>query len=233
MSSEETRLYVNGVYFDHGTPEHPSASSYLTLVATDGRRLTHATFPCPVPTSLPRFIMPSDAVKVILDLLKRRTKHVVLESDGKVFQVTGPDWRVWGPTISNAFPDWRCILPKSDNRLSVDCSAFVTALSPMVKSFKNSNNRHSEKLRVALAKDCIRLKTCDSRDMRATVPANGSQLTSEAIFSVNARHLLDTLKALQVPKCGRVTILPYLESWIVRILADDTDRAGLVVANSS
>lgn len=132
QSKEETRYYLNGVYFDKDT-----------IVSTDGHRLhsfSHETkwgreeeekpkkgltksrkkaepAPEPKPEVKPGSILPSKACALMMELVKEtKAKEVtILFHDNLKFTINVGEAMLEGKLIDGTFPDWRRVVPKKEN----------------------------------------------------------------------------------------------------------------------
>lgn len=130
-SKEETRYYLNGVYFDKDT-----------IVATDGHRLHSFAHeikwgreeeakpkkgltksrkkaepaPEPKPEVKPGNILPTKACTLMLELVKEtKAKEVtILFHDNLTFTINVGVAVLDGKLIDGTFPDWRRVVPKKD-----------------------------------------------------------------------------------------------------------------------
>jgi DNA polymerase-3 subunit beta len=234
MSNEETRYYLNGVYFDRGTPERSDASGYQTLVATDGYRMTYAILA--VDQCLPPFIMPRESVKTVLSLLRKEgASHIrVTVGDDNfkatAFHVTGEDWEVWGRPVNGFFPDWRRVVPARAAGASIPAQSLIDAVSSMVKSFCRDLEEHSSRLRVTLSPDAARVETTDARDMSAAWSVTTAGLTNPVHFGVDQKYLLESVKALNPGKTEAVLIWQAAKDEPIGIQLPGTGRAAVIGA---
>ncbi len=111
LSTEETRYYLNGVFFKGGKSE---------AVATDGHRLGRHIGP-----ELPAFegiIVPRKTV----GLLPKGEVHVSV-SQQKI-RIVSDDVRITSKLIDGTFPDYERVIPKSNERVvTVDRDALMKA----------------------------------------------------------------------------------------------------------
>jgi DNA polymerase III sliding clamp (beta) subunit (PCNA family) len=111
QSKDQTRYYLNGVYFDK-QPDAP-----LVLVATDGHRLhkieieLEAEF---LPLEF-NFIMPKDAVKSIIKAINNKINEVIeFGIDGRDFALTMISTSIRGQGIDGTYPAYRRVIPNMD-----------------------------------------------------------------------------------------------------------------------
>ncbi|MDK2769953.1 MAG: DNA polymerase III subunit beta [Sphingomonas sp.] len=106
ISTEETRYYLNGVFWEIG-------SSGRRFVATDGHRLSTCCY-SPDPGNNPGYIIPRKTVAIL-------TKHLAgkdVEVFGDLGKPTALEFRGGGfvirsKMIDGTYPDWRRVVPKT------------------------------------------------------------------------------------------------------------------------
>jgi DNA polymerase-3 subunit beta len=127
ISTEETRYYLNGVYFHVAKgPDGP----VLRCVATDGHRLARIDSQLPEGASeMPGVIVPRKTVGELRKLLDDdETTIAVSVSETKVRFAT-PDVTLTSKVIDGTFPDYARVIPVSNpRRLEVDAAEFAQAV---------------------------------------------------------------------------------------------------------
>jgi len=130
ISTEETRYYLNGVYFHR-------VRDQLCAVATDGHRLMlqHANAPEGTPDSL-QAIVPTPAVRMLQRLLSplvdapAQVQADVFGADHVRIVFSGPGWSLRTKLIDGTFPNYERVMPKGDlpGRWTVHNPADISAL---------------------------------------------------------------------------------------------------------
>jgi DNA polymerase III subunit beta len=169
ISTEETRYYLNGVYF-HPDSE-PGGALDLRMAATDGHRLARLAFDAPEGAlGAPNVIVPRQVVSVLVKELARVADeaHVGVSFGlaGKLmlFTLPMPDdgtLLIQAKTVDGTFPDYTRVIPSvSTKRLTVEREALLGALR-----------------RVAvLAEGKTRAIKLDAEDDRLTLTATSPEL---------------------------------------------------------
>jgi DNA polymerase-3 subunit beta len=128
MSTEETRYYLNGVYFHVAKgPE----GSVLRCVATDGHRLALVDAPLPEGAEdMPGVIVPRKTVGELRKLVDDDADYriAVSVSETKIRFAT-PEVTLTSKVIDGTFPDYARVIPASNaRRLEVDAAEFAQAV---------------------------------------------------------------------------------------------------------
>lgn len=132
ISTEETRYYLNGIYL------HPSEGG-LTLVATDGHRLSKRFIPLEgVPQAMPGVIVPRKTVEVLIKHMPK--EDVTLQvSDAKIRVMIG-DMLLVSKLIDGTFPDYRRVIPACERFIEVEGKALSAAID-RVSTVSTGNGR--------------------------------------------------------------------------------------------
>lgn len=106
VSAEETRYYLNGVYFE-------SVDAALRLVSTDGHRA--AIHDTTAPSLLPAFILPRQAAGLLASQLRAGGNGIVRfealgTAQGAPVHISSAEWTITAKTIDGKFPGYRRIL---------------------------------------------------------------------------------------------------------------------------
>lgn len=119
ISTEETRYYLNGIYFH--LSEH-EGQSCLTAVATDGHRLAKVVLNTPIEglISMPAVIIPRKTVLTILKALpaiaKKGDDIEISLSDKKIrFELDGN--MITSKLIDGNYPDYERVIPKDNCKI--------------------------------------------------------------------------------------------------------------------
>ncbi|TIR30254.1 MAG: DNA polymerase III subunit beta [Mesorhizobium sp.] len=121
ISSEETRYYLNGIYWHAGET--------LNVVATDGHRL--AKFAAPLPegaAGMPAIIIPRRTVGLIRQLIGDKGQVKVSLSDVKI-RVETEQGTLLSKLIDGSYPDYQRVIPASNaNHFTVEREALTKAV---------------------------------------------------------------------------------------------------------
>lgn len=113
ISNEETRFYLNAVYFD----KQPGKA--LRLVTTDGHRL-HAIYMGEVSELEFKFLMPKAAVKALLKMVNKRGKYTLVFEAGRLL-VSGTDIEGFEvKELDGKFPEYARVIPASEDNKTLE-----------------------------------------------------------------------------------------------------------------
>lgn len=116
ISTEETRYYLNGIYMR-------SLDDKLTMVATDGHRLTK--YECDVTWPLHSMIVPRGMISMLRVALSRNQnggvdcKGYPTASGAGAISFSGDNWNIHSKVIDGTFPDYTRVIPAVCDDISV------------------------------------------------------------------------------------------------------------------
>ncbi len=192
ISTEETRYYLNGIYFHTVSNEH---GDRFRGVATDGHRLAQAEIPAPSGAmGMPGVIVPRKTVGEIQKLLEEPDAEVAVEiSETKIRLTTGPVV-LTSKLIDGTFPDYGRVIPQAnDKEMQVDRDEFKEAVD-RVSTISSERGR------------AVKLAISDGRMVLTVVnPDSGSATEELAVvyesepleIGFNSRYLLDIAAQLK------------------------------------
>lgn len=128
ISSEETRYYLNGIFF-HVSSDGPEP--VLRAVATDGHRLARVEAPLPTGAEgIPGIIVPKKTISELRKLLDDRVEAIEVSlSETRIRFVVGAV-TLTSKLIDGTFPEYERVIPKNNDRhLRVNKQAFSDAVA--------------------------------------------------------------------------------------------------------
>lgn len=186
ISTEETRYYLNGIYF-HVVGE--GAAARLRAVATDGHRLAKAEVDAPAGSAgMPGIIVPRKTVGEIQKLLEDPEAEVQLSlSDSKMRLAVG-DLVLTSKLIDGTFPDYERVIPKGNDKvLTLEKADFERAVD-RVSTISSDRGRA---VKLSLGGDRMVLAV-NNPDSGSATDEIGVGYDSEPIeIGFNSRYLLD------------------------------------------
>ncbi len=186
ISTEETRYYLNGIYF-HVVGE--GAAARLRAVATDGHRLAKAEVPAPAGSiGMPGVIVPRKTVGEIQKLLEDPAADVAVSlSDSKIRLAMG-DLVLTSKLIDGTFPDYERVIPKANDKvLTLGKSEFKNAVDRV--STISSDRGRAVKLSLADDKMVLAVNNPDSGS--ATDELAVGYEAEPLDIGFNSKYLLD------------------------------------------
>lgn len=198
VSTEETRYYLNGIYWHHDADA--AGGPRLTAVATDGHRLAMIALPAPEGAAdMPGIIVPRRTCDLLKDVAARkgnvsielsevRIRFAAPEGDG------GPELAIVSKLIDGTFPDYRRVVPASHaNRFEVDGAALRSAVDRVATITPSTGGRS---VRFAFSAQALVLQAVNPDAGEATDEVTIASAEGDPVeIGFNGRYCLELLAA--------------------------------------
>jgi DNA polymerase-3 subunit beta len=191
ISTEETRYYLNGIFF-HVTDE---ATPLLKAAATDGHRLARVTVPRPEGAAgMPDVIIPRKCIAELRKLLDVLDGNVQISlSESKVRFGLGSAI-LTSKLIDGTFPDYTRVIPTANDKLlRIDPRSFEEGVD-RVATIASEKTRA---VKMALDRDKITLSVTSPENGTAAEEVPGDYAADGFEIGFNARYLLDILGQIE------------------------------------
>jgi DNA polymerase III subunit beta len=193
ISTEETRYYLNGIFFH--TAKTEAGVEMLRAVATDGHRLAQAELAMPAGAEgMPGVIIPRKTVHELHRLLEDGSAEVTVGiSTTKVRFEIGPI-TLTSKLIDGQFPDYARVIPKgNDKQLRVSNAEFMSAVD-RVSTIASERGRA---VKLNLETDKLVLSVNNPDGGSATEELAVEYRAEPLEIGFNARYLLDIAAQLE------------------------------------
>lgn len=191
ISNEETRYYLNGIYF-HAIDV--AGALKLRAVATDGHRLARAEMDAPNGCeNMAGVIIPRKTVGELLKLLDNPEVAVTVEASDAKIRFTIGGVVLTSKVIDGTFPDYQRVIPQgNDKGLRLDRATFAQAVDRV--STISSDRGRAVKLEISTDQITLRVNNPDSGSATEELAADYQHDLIEIGF--NSRYLLDVASQL-------------------------------------
>ena len=191
ISTEETRYYLNGIFFhvsDDGQP-------VLKAVATDGHRLARVTVPRPDGAEgMPDIIVPRKCISELRKLLDEVEGSVDIALSASKIRFGIGNAILTSKLIDGTFPDYTRVIPTgNDKLLKIDPRSFEEGVD-RVATIATEKTRA---VKMALDQDKITLSVTSPENGTAAEEVPGDYSSEGFEIGFNARYLLDVLGQLE------------------------------------
>ena len=192
MSSEETRYYLNGIYF-HTTME--GSTPVLRAVATDGHRLARVEIPQPDGAAdMPGIIVPRKAVAELRKLIEDNEVDIVVTLSDTKIRFTFDDVVLTSKLIDGTFPDYERVIPADNDKImEVDRQSFADA----VDRVSAISAEKSRSVKLVLSGTNLVLSASSPESGSATEELEVSYESDAMEIGFNARYLLDITQQIE------------------------------------
>jgi DNA polymerase-3 subunit beta len=213
ISTEETRYYLNGIYF------HPMAEKkILRAVATDGHRLARCEAELPKGAErMPGIILPRKTVQEVRKLLEDTDAAVEIAlSDTKIrFEIGGIV--LTSKLIDGTFPEYERVIPTAEGHvLSFEGAPFKAAVDRVAAV----STERARAVKLTLDNERLTLTVNNPDSGSATEEMIVSYDAAPLEIGFNAKYLLDIMDQLTGPE-ARLYVTDAQSPTIVRDAADE------------
>ena len=127
MSMEETRFYLNGVYFHEFVEDE---KKYIRTVATDGHRLAKIDSDMPEQAAgIPGVIVPRKTVSELRMIYETSEDIVTVSISEAKIRFSTPTLSLTSKVVDGTFPDYDRVIPKNNSKkLVIDATEFSQAV---------------------------------------------------------------------------------------------------------
>ena len=195
ISNEETRYFLNGIYFHKKTINN---LDNLSLVATDGHRLAKINLPFSGGLiDIPGVIIPKKTVYELGKLLADINEEIIINIDpNKIIFYIGNTTLI-SKLIDGNFPDYERVIPKNNNMIvKTDRKIFCEA----VDRVSTITSEKSRAIKFRLLKNLINMTSSDTENNTATEDISVQYEGEEIEIGFNSKYLLEMINQLNEEK---------------------------------
>jgi DNA polymerase-3 subunit beta len=187
ISTEETRYYLNGIYF-HVSEE---AEPVLKAAATDGHRLARVTVTRPDGAEgMPGIIVPRKCIGELRKLLDEVEGSVQVSLSASKIRFGLGSAILTSKLIDGTFPDYSRVIPTGNDKiLKLDPKSFMEGVD-RVSTIATEKTRA---VKMALDRDKITLSVTSPENGTAAEEVPGDYVAAPFEIGFNSRYLLDIL----------------------------------------
>ncbi len=195
ISTEETRYYLNGIFFHVAESSELGASPVIKAAATDGHRLARVTVPQPEGAAgMPDIIVPRKCVSELRKLLDEVDGTVDVALSATKIRFGLGTAVLTSKLIDGTFPDYSRVIPTgNDKLLKIDPSSLMEGVD-RVSTIASEKTRA---VKVALERDKVTLSVTSPENGTASEEVSGDYASDSMEIGFNARYLMDILQQVE------------------------------------
>jgi DNA polymerase-3 subunit beta len=187
MSTEETRYYLNGIYFH--TVEN-AGQKVLRAVATDAHRLAYMEVPLPSGAEdIPGIIISRKTITEVRKLMDEATAQVIISLSASRIEFTFESAVLSSRLIDATYPEYQKAIPQNNTKTAIiNAKDFADAVDRVA----TISSDKAKAIKVNLAGNNLTLSAA-SHDLGSAVEEMAVDFTPDAVVEIgfNARYLLD------------------------------------------
>ena len=185
ISNDDTRHYLNGIFL-HTTESQNT--KFLTAVATDSHRLSSSSLELENGKSFKPLILPKKTVFQLCNLLEDSSDKVLIQSSESKIQFKMGKVKLISKVIDGKFPDYRKVVPTSNDKLLVVPSKeFIESIERVT----TVSIDRKEGVKLVLNKDSIKLSVNSTNSGEGNEVIKAKFNSEDVVISFNSKYLLD------------------------------------------
>ncbi|MFQ5984076.1 MAG: DNA polymerase III subunit beta [Alphaproteobacteria bacterium] len=186
ISTEETRYYLNGIYFHAADSD---GSPTLRAVATDGHRLARVEVPLPEGAAgMPGVIVPRKTVTELRKLIDEADEAIAVGLSETKVRVAFDRVVLTSKLIDGTFPDYERVIPSGNDKImEIDGKAFAAA----VDRVSTISTEKSRSVKLSLGKGRLVLSVNSPESGNATEELAADYDAPAMEIGFNSRYVLD------------------------------------------
>lgn len=220
ISTEETRYYLNGIYF-HAAKARTGGSDIpvLRAVATDGHRLARVEMPLPAGAEgIPGVIIPRKTVGEIRNLIDEAASGIEVAMSETKIRFTLDGITLTSKLIDGTYPDYERVIPTGNDKiLEVDAKAFAAAVDRVA----TISTEKSRAVKLSLDRGSVVLSATSPEAGSAQEEIEVSYDAGPLEIGFNSRYLLDITQQIEGDG-ARFAMADPASPTVVRDVADPT-----------
>ena len=190
ISNEETRYFLNGIYFHRIQREN---KDYLSLVATDGHRLAKFDFEQNL-EDIPGVIIPKKTINELCKLLTECNEEIKIDLSSNKIIFFIDDSILISKLIDGNFPDYKRVIPDGNNNiLKINRNNFSFA----VDRVSTITNEKLPVIKFKMIKNLINLSSVNSENGMATEDVPAEYNGKEMDIGFNSKYILEMINNLE------------------------------------
>ncbi|MDC0385201.1 DNA polymerase III subunit beta [Pelagibacteraceae bacterium] len=184
ISNDDTRHYLNGVYL-HITEGH--GRNFLTGVATDSHRLSSSSLEIEN-SDFNSLILPRKTVFQLCSLLSETNEKLSMQTSDNKIKFTFGKIKLISKVIDGKFPDYKKVVPTSnDKTLVVSSRDFINSIERVASVSLD----RKEGVKLTINKDNVQLSVNSANSGDGNEKINAEFSSENLNISFNSKYLID------------------------------------------
>ena len=184
ISNDDTRHYLNGVFL-HLTEAH--GRNFLTGVATDSHRLSSSSLEIDDNDFNP-LILPRKTVFQLCSLLTEISEQLTMQASDNKIKFTLGKIRLISKVIDGKFPDYKKVVPTSNDKiLTVSSKDFISSIERVASVSLD----RKEGVKLAINKDNVQLSVNSANSGEGNEKIKAEFNSENLNISFNSKYLID------------------------------------------
>ena len=185
ISNDDTRHYLNGIFL-HLTEAH--GRNFLTGVATDSHRLSSSSLEIENSRDFSPLILPRKTVFQLCSLLTETTNQLIMQTSDNKIKFTLGNIKLISKVIDGKFPDYKKVVPTSnDKTLVVSSKDFIASIERVASVSLD----RKEGVKLVINKDQVQLSVNSANSGEGNEKIKAEFSSEDLNISFNSKYLID------------------------------------------
>ncbi len=185
ISNDDTRHYLNGIFL-HLTEAH--GRNFLTGVATDSHRLSSSSLEIENSRDFSPLILPRKTVFQLCSLLTETTNQLTMQTSDNKIKFTLGNIKLISKVIDGKFPDYKKVVPTSnDKTLVVSSKDFIASIERVASVSLD----RKEGVKLVINKDQVQLSVNSANSGEGNEKIKAEFSSEDLNISFNSKYLID------------------------------------------
>ena len=185
ISNDDTRHYLNGIFL-HLTEAH--GRNFLTGVATDSHRLSSSSLEIENKTDFVSLILPRKTVFQLSSLLTETSEQLLMQTSDNKIKFTMGNMKLISKVIDGKFPDYKKVVPTSNNKtLVVSSKDFISSIERVASVSLD----RKEGVKLLVNKDSVQLSVNSANSGEGNEKIKAEFNSENLNISFNSKYLVD------------------------------------------
>ncbi len=191
ISNDETRHYLNGIYFHK---KNLNNKIYLSAVATDSHRLSSSSIIIKPDINFESIILPKKTIFQLISLLEQNGGKIKISNSKSKIKFEMGNSLLISKVIDGRFPDYSKVIPTNNSKV----------LQVKLDDFKDSIERvttissdHKEGLKLLASKNSLKLSVNNPNSGDGSENINAQFDYENIEISFNSRYLIDITSQIE------------------------------------
>ena len=185
ISNDDTRHYLNGIFL-HLTEAH--GRNFLTGVATDSHRLSSSSLEIENNSDFTSLILPRKTVFQLCSLLVETSEELTMQTGENKIKFTLGKIKLISKVIDGKFPDYKKVVPTSnDKTLVVSSKDFINSIERVASVSLD----RKEGVKLAINKNDIQLSVNSANSGEGNEKIKADFNSENLNVSFNSKYLID------------------------------------------
>ena len=191
ISNDDTRHYLNGIYL-HITEAH--GRNFLTGVATDSHRLSSSSLEIEKAADFTSLILPRKTVFQLCSILSESPNPLSMQTSENKIKFTSGNMKLISKVIDGKFPDYKKVVPTSNEKtLVVESKEFISSIERVASVSLD----RKEGVKLSINKDNVQLSVNSANSGEGNEKIKADFSAENLNISFNSKYLTDIASEIE------------------------------------